>query len=678
MTVPALIPERYQLLVSQISEHDYRYYVLAEPVISDSEYDRLLRELQQLENDYPELATLDSPTQRVGGAVTKEFPTVIHAVPMLSLANTYSAEEVNDFDRRVREFVMRDQVVYHTELKIDGVAISILYRDGVLARAATRGDGEQGDDITQNIKTIRSLPLRLRSHASYPREFEVRGEVFMRKQDFQQLNTDRELAGEKMFANPRNSTAGTLKLQDSSAVAARKLNAYIYSLPGTGTETTSQHESLALLRELGFPVNPHSRLCESIDAVHAYCKEWDERRDSLPYEIDGVVVKVDAVELQNVLGAIARSPRWAIAYKFTARQAETVIEDILFQVGRLGTITPVAKLTPVLLSGSTISRATLHNEDFIRELDLRAGDSVVIEKGGDVIPKVSMVLPEKRSPGIPPFLFPDRCPVCATALVRPEDQAAWFCENPECPAQVRGRIAHFASRPAMDIDGLGEAIVDILVDKGFIASFADVYRLSEYREALVELDRFGEKSIANLLSAIEASKARALDRLIFALGIRFVGQETAKLLARCFGSLDRIRQAQEAQFLAVEGVGPRIAESIVRFFSNKHSAALVDRLIAAGINPVVEVAAEDALSLFSGITFVITGTLERFTREEAKAFIEKLGGKVSGSVSAKTGVLLFGADPGSKLEKAKTLGVRLMDEAEFLLETLSYQQERNT
>ncbi len=678
MAVPDQRAARHRQLTEEIFDHDYRYYVLADPVISDREYDALMTDLLELENQYPELAGSESPSQRVGGTITKEFPTVTHSVPMLSLANTYSADEVNEFDRRVKETLVSGEVMYHAELKIDGVAISLRYSNGILVEAATRGDGERGDEVTPNVRTIRSLPLRLRSGVNHPSDFVVRGEVYIRKEDFRKLNEDREEAGEKIFANPRNSAAGALKLQNSSIVASRNLKAFMYSLLGTGTETTSQHESMKLLVELGFPVNKNSRLCESIEEVHEYCREWDLRRDELPYEIDGVVIKVDSVPMQAALGAIAKSPRWAIAYKFTARQAETILEDILFQVGRIGTITPVAKLAPVLLSGSTISRATLHNEDFIRELDLRVGDHVIVEKGGDVIPKVSSVIKEKRHDFAQSFTFPADCPVCASRLIQPLDQAAWFCENPACPAQIRGRIAHFAARPAMNIDGLGDAIIDVLVEKGFLSSYADLYMLSAHRESLVSLERFGEKSIANLLTEIEASKAQSLSRVVFALGIRFVGQETAKLLARHLGSLEKIRGRSEAELLAIPGIGPRIAESVVRFFSDELSSALVDRLIAAGINPSMEVIEEVHDVPFAGMTFVLTGTLQNFSRDAARELIERCGGKVTGTVSSKTGVVLFGAEPGSKLEKAQRLGIRIMDEDEFVSLTLNYQQQRIT
>ena len=668
MSVPSPEARRHLELAEAIRHHDYLYYTLAEPEISDADYDALMRELEELERRFPDLRTSDSPTQRVGGAITREFPPVTHDVPMLSLANTYDEAEMRDFHRRVCENLETDMVEYHVELKIDGVALAVRYRDGMFDRAATRGDGTQGDEISANARTIRSLPLRLRGD-SLPAQIEARGEVVMYKEDFLRLNEDREAAGEKLFANPRNSTAGTLKLQDSSVVAGRGLHFFAYSLIGEASGVTSQSEAMAWLQRAGFPVSPHAKVCPAIEDVIDFWRHWEFHRDTLPFEIDGVVVKVNELRRQAQLGTVAKSPRWAIAFKFSARQASTLLEDIIFQVGRMGTITPVAALRPVHLAGSTISRATLHNEDFIRELGLRIGDTVTIEKGGDVIPKVTAVDLSQRPENAEEFNFISNCPACGTDLVRPEGEAAWFCENMECPAQVRARIEHYASRSAMDIEGLGEAVVDVLAERGFIRSYADLYSLDAHRDELVQLDRFGEKSIANLLASIEASKQRSFDRVLHALGIRFVGQGVARLLAMRFRSVAGLMDAEISDMLAIDGIGPRIAESVRRFFQDPHTRELVQRLLAAGVTrEMPEPPESDRLPFFEGKTFVLTGALSRLTRDQAKGIIERHGGKVSGSVSKKTDMLLAGEDAGSKLEKAVALGVPVLSEEEFIMQ----------
>jgi DNA ligase (NAD+) len=653
------IGQRLEELRATLRDHDYRYYVLAEPSVSDAEYDRLMRELIELERQHPELITPDSPTQRVGGEPTKEFPPVIHDVPMLSLANNYSAEELRDFDRRVAGALEGAAYSYVTELKIDGVAISLTYRDGVFVRGATRGDGVQGDEITNNLKTIRSIPLR----ASGLKNFEVRGEIFMMKKDFELMNEDRLQAGEKLFVNARNSTAGTLKLQDPAIVATRRLNMFTYFLRADDLKIATHAESLALLSKAGFMVNDQFRRCASIDAVIQFCSEWSDKRSALPYDIDGVVVKVDSLAQQRTLGTIAKSPRWAVAYKFPAAQVETTLRDITLQVGRVGTITPVAELDPVFVAGSTVSRATLHNEDYIAELDLRIGDTVIIEKGGDVIPKVSGVILDKRPAGTKKFHMPASCPVCGAKIIRPEGEAAYYCENVVCPAQLRRRIEHFAHRGAMDIDGLGEAVVDALVEHKLAVTAADLYDLDT--DQLVGLERMGPKSAQNLIAAIDASKQRPFARVLFALGIRFVGAGVAKILSDHFGSLDALRTASEAELEAVNGIGPRIAESIVRFFQNRDSRKFVDRLERAGVMMRSEKSPAGNGPL-SGKTFVLTGTLASMTREEAKEKIESRGGKVSSSVSAKTSFVVAGADPGSKLEKADKLKVTTLTEAQFI------------
>jgi DNA ligase (NAD+) len=666
MAAGSSIVKRLEELRARVRDHDYRYYVLAQPTISDEEYDGLMHELLELERAHPELVTPDSPSQRVGGQPTKEFLTVVHDVPMLSLSNTYNEEEVRDFDRRVRSVLGGDPYRYICELKFDGVAVSLVYRDGLLLRGATRGDGNQGDDITQNLKTIRSIPLRLRQVKRGLNAFEVRGEVYMKRDDFRKMNAERELAGEKLFINPRNSAAGTLKLQDPRIVATRPLNFVAYYCRAEGNVLAAHLESLKTLRELGFPVSDHTRLCKDLDGVVQYWKEWETKRESLPYDIDGVVVKVDSFRQQEQLGTIAKSPRWAIAFKFAARQATTTLHDIKLQVGRMGTITPVAELEPVFVGGSTVSRATLHNEDYIRELDIRPGDTVVVEKGGDVIPKVSSVVKERRKAGTRQFAMPSRCPECGSRITRPEGEANYYCENSECPAQIRGRIEHFAYRGAMDIEGLGEAVVDQLVGRGFVGNYADVYELHRRRPELVDLERWGEKSVDNLLAAIEKSKSRPLNRVLFALGIRHVGSSVADLIVDRFRSMEAIMSASFDDLQSVQGIGPRIAESITGFFQDRHNKKIIERLKKAGLQFEEKQRRVSKQSPFSGKTVVLTGTLSSYTREEAKAKIEELGGHVSSSVSSITDYVVVGAEAGSKLDKARKLGVRTLDEEQFL------------
>lgn len=655
---------RIEQLRKEIREHDERYYVQAQPTISDEEYDRLLRELARLEEEFPQFRTPDSPTQRVGGKVTKEFPTVVHEVPMLSLANTYNEDEVRDFDRRIRSALGRSYR-YVCELKVDGVAVSLRYRDGVLVRGATRGDGTQGDDITVNIRTIRSVPLRLRPTRNGIQDAEVRGEVFMTREDFLRMNREREAAGERTFVNPRNSAAGTLKLQDSALVAKRPLQFLAYYLRAEGKALKSHYENLGILRDLGFRVSEHTRLCMNVDEVVQYWKEWESRREELPYDIDGVVVKVDAIDQQEELGAIAKSPRWAIAFKFAARKQETMLRSILLQVGRVGTVTPVADLEPVFVGGSTVSRATLHNEDYIRELDIRPGDVVVVEKGGDVIPKVSGVVLEKRKPGTKPFTMPTVCPECGSRIFRPAAEANFYCVNTECPAQVRARIEHFAQRGAMDIEGLGEAVVDQLVERGFLKNYADLYSLHRHARELEKLERWGKKSVANLLEGIEQSKQRPFSRVLFALGIRHVGAGVAQLLARNLRSMDALLGATPEDLQSIQGIGPQIAESVVRFAADRHNRAMIERLRKAGLK-FEEKASPAGLPGLSGKTFVLTGTLDSLSRGEAKERIEERGGHVASSVSKNTDYVVVGREPGSKLERARALGVTVLTESEFL------------
>lgn len=664
MTVPSRdIFRRAEKLRKELQDHDYRYYVLAEPVITDEQYDALMRELLDLEQLYPVLRTADSPTQRVGGEPTKVFPVVTHSVPMLSLANSYSEEEIRDFDRRVRELLNGEPPAYVAELKFDGVALTLKYRDGVFAQGATRGDGIQGDDITHNLKTIRSLPLRLRPPNVSLTDIEVRGEAFMHRDEFEEMNRNRMAAGEKAFINPRNATAGTLKMQDPKVVASRPIRLFAYSLLVQKGRRTSHYENLQALRKLGLPVNEHVSLFNNIDGVIRFWKEWEHKRDTLPYDIDGVVVKVDSLKHQETLGSIAKSPRWAIAFKFRARNAETVLKNVILQVGRVGTITPVAELQPVFLGGTTVSRATLHNMDYIQELDLRIGDTVVVEKGGDVIPKVSAVVVEKRSSGARPFTMPDRCPECNSRIYRPEGEANFFCENTECPAQVKGRVEHFAHRGAMDIEGLGEAVVDQLVTLGLVKNYADLYSLYKHRETLVNLDRWGDKSAQNLLDGIERSKKQPFHRVLFALGMRHVGAGVAQVLAANFRSIDFLQNASAENLQAVPTVGPRIAESIVRFFADRHNRDVIARLRKAGVNFIGTRPVQGGK--LAGKTLVLTGTLSGYTREEAKRLIEQQGGKVASGVSKSIDYLIAGTDAGSKLLKARELGINILTEDEF-------------
>jgi len=661
---PAAAAKRAERLRRELREHDYRYYVLAEPTVTDEEYDRLLRELQEVEEEYPDLRTPDSPTQRVGGMPTKEFATVAHDPPMLSLANSYSEEEIRDFDRRVRELLGNAAVVYVAELKIDGVAITLKYRDGSFVQGATRGDGTQGDDITNNLRTVRQIPLRLRTAVRIHQNIEVRGEAYMARDAFMKMNEQRTRDEEKTFINPRNATAGTLKLQDPKVVAERPISLFTYTLFAPQAHLPSHARALALLTELGFPVNPHYRRCAGIDEVIGYWKEWEEKRDTLPYDIDGVVVKVDALAQQAELGTIAKSPRWAIAFKFTARAAETVLQGISLQVGRTGAVTPVAELTPVFVGGSTVSRATLHNVDYIAELDLRVGDTVVVEKGGDVIPKVTGVISARRPKGAKPFTMPSACPACGSRIYRSEDESNHYCENADCPAQIRGRIEHFAARGAMDIEGLGTAAVEQLVSLGIIHNVADLYMLAAYTERLVALDRWGEKSTANLLAAIEKSKQQPFSRVLFALGIRHVGAGVARTIAEHFPSIELLQNADEETLQTIPAIGPTIAASIVHFFREKHNREILKRLQAAGVR--LRGIVSGGGGILSGKLFVLTGTLPTYTREEIRELIERHGGMVVSSVSKNVHYVVVGTDAGSKLARARALNIPTLSEAELL------------
>lgn len=660
--------KRIEELRELIHEYDYNYFVLNQPSISDYEYDQLFNELIRLEKENPQLVIPDSPTQRVGSDLTKEFKPVTHKIPMLSLSNTYSENELLEFDRRVREGLPNsEKIEYVCELKIDGLSVSLKYLNGRLKVAATRGDGFVGEEVTNNVKTIRTVPLNVRKLSTSKlklNEFEARGEVYMETEPFKKLNEDRELNGEKTFANPRNSAAGTLKLQDPQMVAKRPLQVFIYNFLSDSADIKSQLENLKLLNDLGFRINKNFRLCNSIDEVIEFCREWEDKRDKLPYEIDGVVIKVNSLKQQRILGNIAKSPRWAVAYKFKAKQAVTKLHKITWQVGRTGTLTPVAELEPVFLSGSTISRATLHNIDEIKRKDIREGDLVVIEKGGDVIPKIVSVNLSKRGKDSQETKLPGKCPVCDSKLFKPEEEVAVYCENNLCPAQVKGRISHFAARGAMDIEGLGEALINLFVDLGFLHNYSDIYSLKDNREELIRIDRLGVKSVDNLLSSIDASKQRSFDKVLFALGIRYVGSGAAKKLADHFLSITNLAKASETEIASIHEIGSSISQSVRRFFSDNQNKKIIERLIKAGLKFVIE--KKKRSNALNGMSFVLTGTLSSMSRDEAKEKIIENGGIVLSAVSKNTSYVVAGEKPGSKFEKAQKLKVNVISEEEFL------------
>ena len=649
---------RVEELRREILHHEKKYYVDNDPQISDGEFDALVRELKGLEAHFPALVIPESPTQRVGEKPVEGFASVAHRTPMLSIDNVYDEDELREFEERVRKLLPGEAVEYAAELKIDGLGISILYRDGKYARAVTRGDGVRGDDVTANVKTLRSLPLVIPER----REVEVRGEVYLPFESFRALNREREEAGESLFANPRNAAAGSIRLLDPRLVASRNLSAFLYYLFLDGREEPTQWGALQTMKRLGFKTNPQSRLCRTLDEVLDYYREWADKRDSLDFDADGIVVKVNAAAQREALGSTAKSPRWAVSFKFPARQATTRVNDIVVQVGRTGALTPVAVLEPVKLSGTTISRSTLHNEEELRRKDVRVGDTVLIERSGDVIPSVVSVMKERRTGKEKPFSWPSKCPVCGSAVFRPEGEVISRCVNPSCPARVRESVLHFAARRAMNIDGLGEALVDQLLAAGLVRSIPDLYDLT--LERLVELERMGAKSSENLLAEIARSRDRDLPPLVFALGIRHVGERLAQLLAGRFRSLDALAEATEEELVGVEEVGPKVAESIRFFFAQPENRELVRRLKAAGLN----MKARDgggARKPLEGQVFVITGTLSGFSREEAQERLEALGARVGSSVTKKTTCLVAGESPGSKVDKARKLGVKVVGEPEF-------------
>jgi len=649
-----------QKLREEIKYHEKKYYVDNDPQISDYEFDKLVKKLKELEKKFPELVTPESPTQRVGEQPLAGFTPVEHSSPMLSLDNCYSVEELREFEERIKRIIPGEKIEYVTELKIDGLGISSIYRDGKYFQAVTRGDGFRGDDVTPNVKTIRSMPLSIKNS----KEIEVRGEVYLPFQSFQKINREKGKKGEPLFANPRNAAAGSLRQLDPKEVASRRLDVFLYYIFIEGKEQPTQWKNLQTLRELGFKTNPNSRHCPTLEQVISFWEEWREKRDNLDYDVDGIVVKVNSTEQQKKLGWTAKFPRWSVAFKFPARQATTKIREITVQVGRTGALTPVAILEPVQLSGITISRSTLHNEDEIRRKDIRIGDHVLIERSGDVIPKVVSVMKERRTGKEKKFVFPSRCPVCHSATFKSEGEAISRCTNPSCPAKLREALLHFASRRAMNIEGLGDALVDLLLAAKLIKNIPDIYSL-KYDE-LVKLERMGPKSSQNLLSEIENSKQRDLDRLIYALGIRHVGERTARALASHFKSLESLARATLEELTEVEDVGPTVAESIAFFFKQPENMKLISRLKEMGLNfSYKEPRPARGLSL-SGQTFVLTGTLSSLSREQAQDIIQELGGAVSSSVSGKTTYLVVGESPGSKLDKARKLGITILDEKEFL------------
>lgn len=655
---------RAETLRNEIERHNRLYYVEVAPEISDRAYDDLYKELEAIEAEHPDLVTPDSPTQRVGGEPLAEFETVEHSVPMLSIDNTYNAGELRAFDERVRKGLKDDGPPrYVVELKLDGVAMSLRYERGQYVQAVTRGDGRRGDDVTQNVRTIQSLPMRLAG--SPPAQLEVRGEVFMTKKELARLNVLREKAGEPPLANPRNTTAGTLKLLDPRQVSQRKLAMYCYDIvSATDGGAGSHHETLERLKAFGLPVNPHSRVCENIDVVLAACDEWETKRRGLEYETDGMVVKVDSWAQRERLGATSKSPRWVIAYKFPAEVARTVLREITVQVGKTGTLTPVAELEPVRLAGTTVKRASLHNFEEVERKDLREGDTVEVQKAGEIIPQVLRSITEKRPKRAKPFPVPTQCPECGAAVQKDPEGVYLRCLNLACPAQVRERIEYFASRGAMDIEGMGPAVVEQLVAKGLVRDPSDLYALTV--EQVAELDRMGEKSAANLGASIESSKSRTLARLLNGLGIRHVGAHISEVLAGHFGNIDAIMAATLEQLVEVHEIGEAVAKSVVDFFGTPENKALVKRLKGHGVTVTEErVNAAAGDHPFAGKTFVVTGTLERYSRDEIHELIKRLGGRAAASVSKNTDFLVAGEKAGSKRAKAEELGVRVLSEDEF-------------
>lgn len=663
-----LAEKKVKDLHNLLNQYNYEYHVLDQPSVPDAEYDRLMRDLIELEEQFPELKTEDSPTQRVGGEILDMFEKVEHQSQMLSLGNAFSEQDLRDFDRRVRQGA-GENVSYVCELKIDGLAVSLRYEDGLFTLGATRGDGSIGENITANLKTIRSIPLRLKESVT----MEVRGEAFMPRRSFEKLNKAKEENGEEPFANPRNAAAGSLRQLDPRLAAKRNLDIFVYGIANVGdTGVVSHSEGLDYLDSLGFKTNKERKRCESIEEVIEYVQGWTDKRPNLPYDIDGIVIKVDSLESQEQLGTTAKSPRWAIAYKFPAEEVVTTLRDIELSVGRTGVVTPTALLEPVRVAGTTVQRASLHNEDLIREKDIKIGDQVVVKKAGDIIPEVVNVLADRRTGEEQDFNMPTHCPECESELVRLDGEVALRCINPKCPAQIREGLIHFVSRNAMNIDGLGEKVISQLFAENLIKDVADIYKLTY--EQLIQLERMGEKSVNNLIQAIENSKGNSLEKLLFGLGIRHVGAKAAKTLAQEFGHMEALEKASRDNLTAINEIGEKMADSIVSFFDQEEAHELIAELKAAGVNMAYNgpkpVSAENSDSFFAGKTVVLTGKLEMMSRNEAKEKIEALGGKVSGSVSKKTDIVIAGEEAGSKLTKAQELGVEVWNE-ERLVEELN-------
>jgi len=664
---PTEAKKRIDELSAELKQHNYNYYVLAMPTITDMDFDFKLKELAELEKQFPEFADPDSPTQRVGGEVTKEFETVRHKWPMLSLGNTYNEQELVDFDERVRKAI-GDDFEYVCELKFDGLSMSLTYENGKLQRAVTRGDGVQGDDVTTNVRTIHSIPKKL-APGNYPDHFEIRGEVFMHLKAFERLNNERIEQGEVPYANPRNFASGTIKMQDSAEVAKRPLDSFQYFLYTDKQLFKTHWESLQAVKEWGFHVNEHSKLCKGIDDILEFIAFWDKKRFELSYDIDGIVLKINSYAQQQELGFTAKSPRWAISYKFKAQSVETILEKVTYQVGRTGSVTPVANLKPVLLAGTTVKRASLHNANEILRLDLHEGDSVFVEKGGEIIPKITGVNEAKRKAGAHPIEYITHCPECNAELIRKEGEANHYCPNDEgCPPQIMGKMQHFIGRKAMNIDGLGDETIVTLYERGFIKHISDIYELHTHSEELKQMDRFGERSIANMLDGIEKSKQMPFEKVLFGMGIRYVGETVAKKLVAHFKNIDALMAATIEELNAVEEIGPRIAESLVEYWANPQHVEQIEQLRAQGLQLVAEekevVLASESLS---GKTFIISGVFETYSRDELKDMIEANGGKILSSISPKLNYLVAGDNMGpAKLEKANKLGIPIISDKELL------------
>jgi|YNPMSStandDraft_1061717.scaffolds.fasta_scaffold00001_133 DNA ligase (NAD+) len=664
------IKKRIDELVDLLNKYNEAYYQQNESLVSDFEYDQLYQELKELEAKYPEFKRSDSPTEIIGEKPTKEFKQVVHKIPMLSLANTYTVGEINDFIRRAREAIPDEEIEFTADLKYDGAAITIVYENGRLKYAATRGNGNIGDDITQNIKTIKTIPKLVNEVEISGKKilnFEVRGEVYIKTSDFLKINKERVENGEKLFANPRNLASGTIKTLDSKIVAERPLQVVCYHLYTEDVELTSQYENYQIMQKLGLPSSNFIKKCNNIDELLNYINHWEIKRFEIDFQIDGIVIKIDSIKQQEKLGAVTKTPRWAIAYKYAPETVETLLKDITLQVGRTGAVTPVAELEPVYLAGSTISRATLHNYDYIKERDIRIGDFVIIEKGGEVIPKIVRPVLEKRSPDIKPFIFPEYCPCSLRSkLVRVEGEANYYCIEPKCPWQLRRKIEHFVSRDAMNIEGLGEKIIEMLIEKGFISSIPGIYELHLFQDKLIALENWGEKKVRNLLNAIEKSKKQPFENVLFALGIRYVGKTVSKILCKHFKNIDSLIAASVKEISSIYEIGEKIAQSVNDFFKNSSNLEMISKLKEKGLNFSISDDIQQVQNKLNGATFVFTGELSTMTRNDAAKLVEKYGGREVKSISKNTSYVVVGENPGSKYQKALELNLKILNEEEFL------------